>query len=1613
MDERRTIVMEIKPKFNITDEQLRQRGLKPISKEQDLSGMSTSILTNPNAENQGIPGSFDQQDYGQIIADRQTLDEELGNAALRFAPKVGLQILETVGNIADLGTWAGSMGVADDNFQSWLTSWAKDKQQEVNEALPLFRKSEKVFDPSDSAWWVENGSSLLESVAAFGLTGLGMGAGIKAGIKGLAASAPWLSGALETSGQALSTLALTHAEGVMTGADVYKQTVERDYEKQNNLPEGSVNFSYQEVAQMPLNERAAEAAATSVRLNYFNAALNYTSLSPVFKKTRFSRYFDDVEDAAILRKGVGESLDEFSQRTAKYNPVNVYKKLQKTGAETIQESLEEGINVWAQNKGLAQAGLMSEEDASLTNSLFSEEGLLSMALGAVGGAAQTGLISLGSRGQDKQRIKEYNDKRNQILKNYGEEGAGLINQINNINTLVADLQNNNEEFDEQGVKAVKEGIIQNLALANFIAGTTSSLEDMIVQETKKTKEQLIAEKKLDDKATDSEYEDYINSAKESLTTIKEQEKIYNKALSLGKYISPVYTNALYTNLSLEKSLMNEIQYNTSEVSFLSGILASKANALGKDLNDPMVQSLPEAEEIKYHEKQKLELQKLFEQNQKELKEMMTKEYRKKAQKEYNEKPKERVDQAEAKVKNAAAKKKTEDKVNVGTPTVMDDPFGGVPPVDNTIDDQQDFPDVSNVKDDFPDFPDVKVPEDNTDPYTPVDSDDMIKVNDEFYTKVNSDNSFKGKLENFLSMIEDVDLEPSQESFDKTKMLINWFFDNVLNEAISKGYTTPESFVNHLVKEFGEERILKSYDTYIRPILTTVYQKADFGTKTLAEVVITDDDKNIQPSFLSVDVLGGEFEDLPSNAESKINTQLQSDLNNSLSTDGNSSRDTEGKLITLNRKLITAFDKLAYSSRDYTENISNSIYTIEDASDNLADKGYDQNVLSNISYPLGTSLIVRVVPESEFVPYQDKNGNMVSYNDINNEESLPIVVEKDGKVVGYIHTLSYITDKRVVDKDSNIEDNKKALLEFRRAIISSPTKSAKVKINSRTFGQLFTTKDSSRASERILQPKIAVALSSSSLSFSATGSIPAKTAEKLLNKPDSFIPGLFYHLAETEGKILAIPLFRIKLENETKIKDDINKVVSVFFNKDLSIADRTEYDATNASQLKDFLQQYLYLKNNLEDNYLNIIQSGNSRSFVDFDVPTGTLTWVEGTGSLHKLYEAKGKLYYSSTTISNGIASSSVKEVTDTKPYITDFVRVASQSNINLSANKLSEKNIPFREMQGDKLITRTVDYQDIVLQHSLTNIKEHRLPDGTVTAFEQKIIGLNAEEVIEKKRDTEIKIKYPLSKLGGIDTKNETKQKIKNALKLAGQGEGGIFFVTLVGGTKEDVSRISVLGDEIAVGKNGDLVDIELITKIENPDGTVLYDYKNPSETSTQTTNDIDDKKADIERRRQEELKGLTQTTLYGTKENGEIDTNITITIEKGNLIQIDDIENSNEIIISNGKYVGRARRNSQGKWDYKIGAGGSSQLSDIELFESLQKHKIRHGKVVDTFNYDAELAALNKLVENTTVEDSKTEEVTNSDTTDLLGFDLTFDENSDNELEYEVLDRMRFCIPL
>jgi hypothetical protein len=1275
-------------------------------------------------------------------ADKQTTSEELTNAASKFLPQVGLMVLESAGNIADLENWGGAMGLADTNFQNWLSTWAKDKQTEVNAEFPIYRKDNtKAFDPADSAWWIENGSSLFESVGAFGALGFGIGGAFGKVAGSLFAAAPRLANAISASSQVVSTLALTHAEGVMGGADVYKRVIQDKMEKAQGLPKGSLNLTNEEIAQMPVDPEAAEAAATATRLNYFNFALNYTSLSPIFKKAKYSRSIDDIKEFNVLKKGANETLEAFTERTAKYKPTSLMGTAGKLASESTQEALEEGVNVWAQNKGLAQAGVITEEEAELIPSLFSKEGLLSMALGAVGGAAMTGGIqAVTGRENAKQAEEQYQTRRSQIIANYGEKGTALVKSMSAISQFTTLLKQAEQEGNVEEAKSLKRQLIDNIAVSNFISGTTSSLYSMLEEEQKKSKEQLISEEKLSEDASDMDYDDYKQDIRFAVNHTKEQEKLYNKAKSLGEGISPSYTFDLYTLKSQEKELLNLSRELRADESFNQNKLQEKLLALNIDYTidnngnievpsnkENLLNSMEEYRNLKDTHFNQDEVSKSLEANQKNLDLVMSTEYRKKIQKAYKEDSKKELKSQLEKKKKEKQTSKQANKKQTGTPTP---PPAPVPQPSSPIETNLTVP--------------IPIPEPTL--TTPIPSEDISEIPLTTPPPVNT--ALDGEISAFFAMMEDEDLEvifdnePSANpQFDKSKMLFDFFIERIFPQLQKQDINTPEAAVNYISNVMGKDMTAKHFDRYIKPIFTMVYGVSEFTNKTFDDIYIDPVLNGQNLNFNIEDYMNGEFYGLTPTQFKKIEKELRDAIAMSLSTDSTGSiRDTLGKLIYLNERLIAADNKFGYSSREYIEELKGLTFNIEDASDTLdPSQNYDKNILSNNQYNPGTKIILEVVSEKDFVPYKDKEGNLVTYKQLLDKGIgfVPIIIKNEkGETVAYVHTIDYINPTRVVeviDGVDNLKENRKNLMALREIVVNKNRVSAT--ITSKTLGFLFTTKDQEKASQRLIAPKLAMALSSNSLSSGSKGVISSDISDNILNKQNSFIPGVVYYLAETQGKYLAVPLYRVNMENESEIKSDLTKIITAFFKADRSIADPTEFDAQNSTQVQEFLEQYLFLKHNLEKNYESIAVGKQNRNYVDFDAKSGTLIWSKDGGVLRKMYRTPdGKIKLTTTTLSQAGRLSTTVELNDVtfNTTVNGLINTISQSQINISAKKLGMGTFTFRKFEGNKLVSKKMSYRDFILEHLTTNVKDHKLPDGSVTAFHQKTVGfeINEKEVV-------------------------------------------------------------------------------------------------------------------------------------------------------------------------------------------------------------------------------------------------------------------------------------------
>lgn len=299
-------------------------------------------------------------------ARNQSGGEQFIRTAGNLIPNIGLGLLENAGYLGEL------ILDKEGDYSNALTEWAKEKRNPLGD---VYRENpEEVFDMTDPAWWYENIGGLAESIGEFAITGYGVGSllGKSSSIlsKTLRAKG-YLDKVISGAGQLGTSTTLSYLESAQIGSDLYKKVLQETGSK----------------------EKAAEAAAKAVKLNTaLITGLNLTGLSPLFKNTKSISKLDDIG-----LKVQGKKLSQQLADTKKYiddlkvRQPNTYAFLAREGG---LEALEEEMNIVSERQGEVAGGIREDENPfeSFQRGVFTQEGLLSGILGALGGIGQSGTI---------------------------------------------------------------------------------------------------------------------------------------------------------------------------------------------------------------------------------------------------------------------------------------------------------------------------------------------------------------------------------------------------------------------------------------------------------------------------------------------------------------------------------------------------------------------------------------------------------------------------------------------------------------------------------------------------------------------------------------------------------------------------------------------------------------------------------------------------------------------------------------------------------------------------------------------------------------------------------------------------------------------------------------------------------------------------------------------------------------------------------------------------------------------------------------------------------------------------------------------------------------------
>jgi hypothetical protein len=257
--------------FKVYDPSLSTYGVTPRTAAYEQSRYDTPFV---------IP----EQDLGLTLqkmrAENQGALMSLGTAAANLIPNTALSIVETAAQLADIEDWSNMIQNNAANYGNTITEWANRNKNVFGD---IYQKTPGENNIYDSAWWISNGAGLVESVAAYGLVGYGVGSlfnkGASAIAKGLNAYGKAKMG-LDLSAQVGTSGVLAFTEGAMTGAQVFKDVYSDAYntKRQEILNQGAQQYGEENLteeyykyadtaAKQFANETAGESATKAVRIN--------------------------------------------------------------------------------------------------------------------------------------------------------------------------------------------------------------------------------------------------------------------------------------------------------------------------------------------------------------------------------------------------------------------------------------------------------------------------------------------------------------------------------------------------------------------------------------------------------------------------------------------------------------------------------------------------------------------------------------------------------------------------------------------------------------------------------------------------------------------------------------------------------------------------------------------------------------------------------------------------------------------------------------------------------------------------------------------------------------------------------------------------------------------------------------------------------------------------------------------------------------------------------------------------------------------------------------------------------------------------------------------------
>lgn len=339
-------------------------------------------------------GVYSDKNIDLERAQNQSFTEQLAKGLVNIVPNIATAI---GGSVGELGTMFqfGDDRTYSNALTETMAKW-HDPFGQVYQEHP-----EQTADLKDPAWWIKQGTGLVEMAGQFAALGGGVGSLFEKGALAIgdAIGSARIARALLKGGQVATSMALSYTIGAQMGSEVFKKAYDTNFNRLLSLGYNQAD------AHAQAQHVASQAAASTVQLNTaLGFGLNLTSVLPVFKQS--DEVIDFLQNGAGKRL-TGESLGAYKNRlqslTADSPEIAEALGIQ-SGADHLMEGLKQGtegaVMEFSKRAGERQGesgktkGYIEQFDelGNLLDDATSGQGILNAVLGVAGGVLNTAVL---------------------------------------------------------------------------------------------------------------------------------------------------------------------------------------------------------------------------------------------------------------------------------------------------------------------------------------------------------------------------------------------------------------------------------------------------------------------------------------------------------------------------------------------------------------------------------------------------------------------------------------------------------------------------------------------------------------------------------------------------------------------------------------------------------------------------------------------------------------------------------------------------------------------------------------------------------------------------------------------------------------------------------------------------------------------------------------------------------------------------------------------------------------------------------------------------------------------------------------------------------------------